>query len=78
MLLSPLHPYTQALTKAAPRPIVGARRPLALRGDIPSPINRPPGCRFHTRCPIAQPHCQTEEPLLKNVAKEHKDAVWAY
>lgn len=74
VLLSPLHPYTQALTEAAPRPIVSVRRPLALRGDIPSPINRPPGCRFHTRCPIAQPRCQIEEPLLKNVAVEHQVA----
>ncbi|MBQ5470299.1 MAG: ABC transporter ATP-binding protein [Acetobacter sp.] len=74
VLLSPMHPYTRALTEAAPRPIIGARRPITLRGDIPSPINRPTGCRFHTRCPLSQLRCQTEEPSLKNVTDSHKVA----
>ena len=74
VLLSPMHPYTRALTEAAPRPVVGAHRPITLRGDIPSPINRPTGCRFHTRCPLSQPRCRTEEPPLKNVIDRHKVA----
>lgn len=62
----PLHPYTQSLIAAIPVPDPALRRPLlALEGDVPSPINPPAACRFHTRCPFAQEICRREEPLLE-------------
>lgn len=70
ILHSPAHPYTFALTKAVPQPIVGAIRPPPLKGDIPSPISRPAGCRFHTRCPNAQAQCLVEEPLLRQLSPQ--------
>jgi oligopeptide/dipeptide ABC transporter ATP-binding protein len=63
---SPRHPYTRALLEAIPVPVPGAaadRRVLG--GDIPSPANPPPGCRFHTRCPHAAGICRTERPVLR-------------
>ena len=64
----PLHPYTQALFGAIPMPIVGDKRELKiLEGNVPSPVNPPAGCRFHTRCPIAQQICQETEPVLREV-----------
>ena len=65
---SPLHPYTQALFGAIPIPDVDNLRQLTiLEGNVPSPINPPSGCRFHTRCPIAQEICSQAEPLLRQV-----------
>ncbi|NIO17795.1 MAG: ATP-binding cassette domain-containing protein [Deltaproteobacteria bacterium] len=64
----PRHPYTKALIGAIPRPVPGKKgRKIVLSGDIPSPIFPPPGCSFHTRCPIAGAICEKEEPLLREV-----------
>ncbi|MBP7962540.1 MAG: ABC transporter ATP-binding protein [Caldilineaceae bacterium] len=64
----PLHPYTQALLGAIPLPDVDDGRELTiLQGNVPSPANPPPGCRFHTRCPLADTLCSQEEPALREV-----------
>jgi oligopeptide/dipeptide ABC transporter ATP-binding protein len=65
LFAQPRHPYTQALLSAIPVPDTHVRRQrVILQGDVPSPINPPSGCRFHTRCPYAQERCGVEEPLL--------------
>jgi peptide/nickel transport system ATP-binding protein len=63
---APKHPYTRALLSAVPVPEPGAaRNPTILKGDVPSPINPPSGCRFHTRCPLVFDRCRTEQPELR-------------
>ena len=71
----PLHPYTIALLSGIPVPDV-EHKPgrIVLSGDVPSPINPPDGCRFHTRCPFAIDRCLKEEPLLASVASGHQAA----
>ena len=69
---NPLHPYTKALLSAAPVPDPTAKRDrIILRGDIPSPSNPPPGCKFHTRCPYAMDVCQLEVPEFKDRGEGH-------
>jgi oligopeptide/dipeptide ABC transporter ATP-binding protein len=68
----PLHPYTEALLSAVPVPDPTARRKrLILAGDVPSPVELPSGCRFHTRCPYAFDRCRVEEPMLKEASPTH-------
>jgi oligopeptide/dipeptide ABC transporter ATP-binding protein len=69
---APLHPYTEALIAAAPVPDPRARRErLVIEGDVPSPIDPPPGCRFNTRCPFAFARCRSEAPPLREAAPNH-------
>lgn len=69
---NPRHPYTQALLSAIPiaDPTVKRER-IILQGDVPSPINPPSGCRFHTRCPYARDICKKEEPVVKTIGEDH-------
>lgn len=65
---NPLHPYTQALFASIPLPVVDKTRELkVLEGNVPSPVNPPTGCRFHTRCPLVQDKCRETEPALRPV-----------
>jgi len=74
----PLHPYTQALIAAVPVPDPSHKRGDVISGEIPSPVNPPPGCKFHTRCPYAHTRCTLEEPPLVEVEKEHFVACHLY
>jgi oligopeptide transport system ATP-binding protein len=69
---NPLHPYTQSLMSALPRTRPGAKKKrIILPGDLPSPANPPTGCRFHTRCPLAEERCRIEEPRLIEHESRH-------
>lgn len=71
---NPLHPYTKTLLSAVPVPdpeLSRSRQRIILEGDIPSPMNPPTGCRFHTRCPYATAKCREEVPQFKEYAPEH-------
>ncbi|GIX10808.1 ABC transporter ATP-binding protein [Elioraea sp.] len=69
LFAAPKHPYTEALLSAVPVPDPTTKRNrIILKGDVPSPIRPPPGCRFHTRCPHAFDRCRVEEPALRTVA----------
>jgi peptide/nickel transport system ATP-binding protein/oligopeptide transport system ATP-binding protein len=70
----PLHPYTRALMSAEPEPVPAGlrnRQRIILKGEIPSAFNPPPGCRFHTRCPMAAPLCSEREPEWRELAPGH-------
>jgi peptide/nickel transport system ATP-binding protein/oligopeptide transport system ATP-binding protein len=69
----PLHPYTEALLSAVPIPRASARnrKRVILTGDVPSPINPPPGCHFHARCPYAFARCRHQVPALREVKPGH-------
>jgi oligopeptide/dipeptide ABC transporter ATP-binding protein len=73
LFTNPLHPYTEALLAAVPvpNPRVKRKRQL-LQGDVPSPINPPSGCTFHTRCPYAEARCKSEIPALREVSPGHQ------
>ncbi|MCM3783790.1 ATP-binding cassette domain-containing protein [Neobacillus mesonae] len=72
LFLNPLHPYTKALLSAVPIPVPKLKRErIVLKGDIPSPMNPPAGCKFHTRCPFAVERCKSEVPLFREVAAGH-------
>ncbi len=74
---NPLHPYTQALMAAIPIPDPSLRRQRALlRGDVPSSMRPPAGCRFHPRCPVAVAHCAQQEPPFREVSPGHWAACW--
>ena len=69
VLTAPAHPYTWAcsLRSRSPTRLSDGRHHLLLPGEIPSPRNPPPGCRFHTRCPYAEARCSTDPPVLEEV-----------
>ena len=72
LFLMPLHPYTKVLLASIPIPDPEARKKMeTLKGDIPTPLNPPSGCRFHPRCPIAVDRCKTEEPALRELRPGH-------
>jgi peptide/nickel transport system ATP-binding protein len=72
---APKHPYTEALLSAVPVPMPGAQRErIILKGDVPSPINPPKGCRFHTRCPYVFDRCRQDEPELRQTEGGHWSA----
>jgi peptide/nickel transport system ATP-binding protein/oligopeptide transport system ATP-binding protein len=74
---NPLHPYTKALMSAIPIPDPTLKRErIILKGDVPSPLNPPKGCRFHPRCPMAIDKCSLEEPVFKEVKADHGVACW--
>jgi peptide/nickel transport system ATP-binding protein len=76
---NPLHPYTKALFSAAlPSHPDIEREEIILRGEVPSPINPPSGCRFHPRCPMAKPECATVEPVEKQMSSGHMVACHLY
>ena len=75
----PLHPYTRALLSAVPIPdplVEKQRKRILLEGDVPSPLNPPPACHFHTRCPIAIDKCKVEEPPFVDYGGGHYAACW--
>ncbi len=75
----PLHPYTEALLSAIPIPDPHQKRTrILLRGDVPSPVDPPAGCRFHTRCPKVMKVCSQEEPVLRYLAKDHSVSCHLY
>ena len=74
---NPLHPYTKALMSAIPVPDPNLKRDrIILKGDVPSPLNPPSGCRFHPRCPVAIERCKVDEPLFEEITPDHWAACW--
>ena len=75
LFTTPLHPYTEALLTAVPIPNPQVNREaIMLEGDVPSPINPPKGCHFHTRCPYVEEQCRLKEPPFKEVRQGHSVA----
>lgn len=74
---NPVHPYTQALVSAIPLPTVEKKsKRIILEGDVPSPINKPSGCPFHTRCKYCMEKCKKEKPQLVEIEDSHSVACW--
>ncbi|OPZ63672.1 MAG: Oligopeptide transport ATP-binding protein OppF [Firmicutes bacterium ADurb.Bin506] len=76
---SPYHPYTEALLSAVPIPDPRgreARKRIMLEGDVPSPVAPPTGCRFHTRCALAEDRCRVDAPPMVRVGEDHQCACW--
>lgn len=72
---NPQHPYTKALLSAIPTISAGTKKErIELKGDLPSPLNPPKGCRFHTRCPYAIEKCATQQPSFQSISEGHKVA----
>jgi oligopeptide/dipeptide ABC transporter ATP-binding protein len=82
LYLNPKHPYTRALLSAVPTAAPGAREKRKnrqlLAGDVPSPINPPSGCRFHTRCPRVMDECRRREPPVTDIAPGHRISCFLY
>jgi len=74
LFAAPNHPYTQALLAEVPRLDERRKSFAALKGEIPSPLDPPPGCHFHPRCPHVMPRCRVEAPVLREVAPSHRSA----
>jgi oligopeptide/dipeptide ABC transporter ATP-binding protein len=75
----PTHPYTEALLSSVPIPdpsLQRRRQRIALPGEIPNPTKPPSGCRFHTRCPLAEERCVAEQPIMAARSEEHRAACW--
>lgn len=68
LMARPAHPYTRSLLDAVPR--LNRALPPPLQGDVPSPVDRPEGCHFHTRCPMVQPRCRVESPATRSIAPD--------
>jgi oligopeptide/dipeptide ABC transporter ATP-binding protein len=79
LFANPMHPYTRALMSAIPIPDPTLKRErIILKGDVPSPLNPPKGCRFHPRCPVVKDICSRQEPEFKEVSRDHWVACWLY
>jgi oligopeptide/dipeptide ABC transporter ATP-binding protein len=79
LFANPNHPYTHALLSGIPVPEVRDKpERIILQGDVPSPINPPSGCRFHTRCPFSIDRCQQEEPEFNQISEGHLVACHRY
>ncbi len=74
----PLHPYTEAMLSAVPTLKAKVKQRILLRGDVPSPLNPPSGCRFHPRCHRVQPVCSREEPYFREISGSHYVACHLY
>ena len=74
-----LHPYTQALLSSVlPYDPDAPKKKLTVKGEVPSPLNPPSGCRFHTRCPFVMPHCSEEPPPLREIEPQHYVSCYLY